>query len=191
VYRRLALLVVASCSTDRDPPRPSRAVAPRDNPPILTAQQERAVVGEITAKARASSETTAGPCKRSNVLDRTEVVGKLLVSGSSRGRNLNAVGDLDEGLKIAVYADATVQPGRMTLEPRRGRDDFTRPVVVELYESSRGFDAVAGTLVIEATTPDLIGHLEEAQFRERREDFTYVPQGCTARITRIDFQFRP
>lgn len=181
--RRLFVLVVlASCSPRESRPEPASG----ERPPVLDETQKRAIVRETVRQS--PTETDDPSCKLPATIERAAVTGTLRVTELG-GKTLQlAVGDLDGG-QLLLHAGPTIEAGRTTLRPRRDADDFDRPIVVELAHSGRALDAVGGTLVIDTTKPVLAGHLESADFRERREDLAYVANGCTTHVARIDFSF--
>jgi hypothetical protein len=185
--RRLSVLVVlASCSSRDSHPEP--APAPGDRPPVLDEEQKQAVVREIVRQAPAEPDARTTSCKLPATIDRAEVTGTVRVIELGGKTVQLADGDL-EGGELALHAGRTIRTGRTAIRPRRDTEDFDRPIVIELYDPQRTLDAVAGTLVIDTTKPVLAGRIENADFRERREDFAYVTNGCTAHVGRIDFRF--
>jgi hypothetical protein len=184
VRRLFLLLVLASCSSRDSHPEP----APRDRPPVLTEREKRAIVRETARQSPAETDARTSTCKLPATIEKAAVRGTLRVTELG-GKTMHlAVGDLDDG-QLVLHAGPTIQAGRTTVRPRRDAEDFERPIVVELSHSGRALDAVAGALVIDTTKPVLAGYIENADFRERREDFTYVTNGCTPHVGRIDFRF--
>lgn len=185
--RRFSLLVVLASCSSRDA-RPEPAPAPTGRAPNLTEQQNQAMVREIVQQASADTEPRARSCERPATIDRADVTGTLRVTEFG-GKTMHlAVGNLDGG-QLLLHAGATIHAGRTSLRARRDADDFERAIVVELAHSGQALDAVAGTLVIDTTKPVLAGHVENVDFREQREDFTYVTNGCTKHVGRLEFRF--
>lgn len=145
---------------------------------------------EVVAKAEPTTAPAASPCGVPASIERVDVAGSVRVTEFGGKRMQLAVGSALDG-QLLIYAGATIEAGRTALRPRRDAEDFDRAIVVELAIQGRALDAVAGTLVLEQTKPTWLGHLENAEFRERRDDFGYVTSGCTTQLARAELRFEP
>ena len=75
--------------------------------------------------------------------------------------------------------------------PRRaGTTAASPPSSLPSRHADRKLDGTPGALVLdEADATTLGGHLDDATFRERAEDFAAVPDGCTTHAQRVTFRF--
>lgn len=192
--RCVILMLLASCSSREREPAPPAGQEHVQAPP-LTEHDKREladrVIEQANTQAAARGDARVSPCGVPARIAPASVTGSLIVSSHFDKLLHLGTGEIPGAGELMLHAGAVVPVGRTSLRARRDIDDFERPIVIELVHEGRALDAVSGTLVITRTKPEVAGHLENADLRERGDDFAYVADGCTSHIERVDFVLRP
>jgi hypothetical protein len=202
--RAILFVLFAACSSSKEasparekptslPEQAQSAEPPSSTPPLLDEATQREVARRMAQEVDAVKRVeNTSACVIPPTIEKATATGELKVVNFGGKTTYNYLGQLDapDGARFYLYSNVPPKKQTLTVRARRGHDDYSRPIVIDLVMGDRTLDATSGKLVIDKVTSGLVtGYLENADMRERDATFEYLDSGCTSRVERIEFSY--